>query len=232
MNFLDLLRTAPGIVSVVGSGGKSTLVASLAQALPSTVVVATTTHMLPVEGLPLLVDPSGRDVAAELARHRALCVGSWADGPRDKLRSPDLGIPALASLAEWVLVEADGSRRLPLKAHAAHEPVIPDGSAQTIQLVGASGFGGRVADVVHRSELFCGLAGCGPDDACTPELAARAVAAEHARGIVRADLVVVNQADDDAGLAQAARFAEALRACGDCVEVLAGSVRARRLLRL
>jgi len=232
MNFLDLLRTDSGIVSVVGSGGKSTLVTELARALPTTVIVATTTHMLPPANLPLLVDAEEREIAEGLMRHRALCVGAWADEPGGKLCAPALGFPNLSALADHVLVEADGARRMPLKAHAEYEPVIPADSAQTIQLVGASGFGRPVGEVVHRAELFCKLVGCTTDDVCTPELAAEAMAKEHASGIVHADIVVVNQVDDEGARALAARFARALRTHGDDVGVMAGSVRARRLERL
>ena len=135
-------------------------------------------------------------------------------------------------LADRVLVEADGARRLPHKAHAAHEPVVPAESGQTIQVVGASGFGGRVGEVVHRPELMCAAVGCSASDECTPELYASFVATEHAAGVVHADDIVVNQADDQAGIELAARFASALRACGDETPVSAGSVREHRLVRV
>ena len=43
-----------------------------------------------------------------------------------------------------LLVEGDGSRRLPLKAPRAREPVIPATSASVFALMGAAGFGERV----------------------------------------------------------------------------------------
>ena len=62
MNLADLLRTDSGVLSVVGSGGKSTLVNELARELGCTVVIATSTHMLASEGCPLLLDPTELDV--------------------------------------------------------------------------------------------------------------------------------------------------------------------------
>lgn len=155
-----------------------------------------------------------------------------AEGAAGKLCAPSLGFGTLAVLADRVLVEADGARRLPHKAHAAHEPVVPAESSQTIQVVGASGFGGRVGEVVHRPELMCAAVGCSASDECTPELYARFVATEHAAGVVRADDIVVNQADDQASIELAARFAAELRACGDETPVAAGSVREHRLERV
>ena len=99
-------------------------------------------------------------------------------------------------------------------------------------MVGASGFGERVGKVVHRPELMCKAMGCSVDNECTPELYARFVAAEHAAGVVLADDIVVNQADNQRGLDLAARFALALRACGDETPVVAGSVREHRLVRV
>ncbi len=96
----------------------------------------------------------------------------------------------LAALADHVLVEADGSRRLPLKAHAPWEPVIPACSARTVLVLGASGLGRPVREAVHRPERFCELAGCAPDDPATPELVARVANAE-----ALADVALVNQAD-------------------------------------
>ena len=52
-----------------------------------------------------------------------------------------------------MIVEADGAKRLPLKAHAAHEPVIPPEANQTILVVGASGFGRPMCETVHRAPL-------------------------------------------------------------------------------
>ena len=192
-------------------------------------VIATSTHMLAPEGCPLLLDATELDVEQALWYTRVVCVGrraEGADGAAGKLRAPSLGFGTLAVLADRVLVEADGSRRLPLKA------AVPSESSQTIQVVGASGFGGRVGEVVHRPQLMCESVGCSPSDECTPELYARFVAAEHAAGLLRADDIVVNQADDQDGIDLAARFASELRACGDETPVAAGSVREHRLVRV
>lgn len=183
------LGVRPGVTSVIGGGGKTSLLAALARELSGTVVLTTTTHILPFEGMPLLVSPTAADVRAALSESRVICVGS-RDEKNGKLVAPSLGIDALASLADYVIVEADGARRLPLKAHAPWEPVIPACSDRTILVFGASGLGNPVREKVHRPELFCELAGCAPDDLATPELVARAANTE-----TLADVALVNQAD-------------------------------------
>ena len=84
----------------------------------------------------------------------------------------------LEQLADYVLVEADGSRRLPLKAHAPHEPVIPKEAGCVLCVVGAHGFDRPIREAVHRPEQFCALTGARPDEPASPALAARALAAE------------------------------------------------------
>ena len=189
MKLAEALGVGPGVTSVIGSGGKTSLLAALARELPGTVALTTTTHILPFEGVPLVTSTDVGAVAEALAASRVVCVGSRAE-KNGKLVTPELGIDALASLADHVLVEADGARRLPLKAHAAWEPVIPACSGRTILVLGASGMGRPVRDVVHRPEIFCELAGCAPEDAATPKLVARAARAE-----ALADVALVNQAD-------------------------------------
>ena len=222
MGLAGLLRVGRGVTSVIGSGGKTSLLAALARELPGTVALTTTTHVRPFAGVTTLVTSADADdVRAALAESRVICVGSRAEKD-GKLVTPELGMDVLAALADYVLVEADGSRALPLKAHAPWEPVVPAGSAQTILVVGASGLGRPVREVAHRPERFCELAGCAPDDAATPELVACVIAAE---GL--ATRVLVNQADTDELLAHARELARRLD-----VPVVAGSLRAGRLVEL
>lgn len=217
MGLLEQLGVTPGVTAVVGSGGKTTLLTALAREARGTCVLATTTHVLPFEGVPTLVSPTEREVAHALEGHRVVCVGSLAEG--SKLAAGGPPCARLAELADHVLVEADGSRRLPLKAHAPWEPVIPEGTGRTVLVVGASGLCRPVAEVAHRPEAFCELAGCAPDDPATPELVARVLRAE-----ALGDVVVVNQADDPRLVELARDLARLLE-----VPVLAGSLRAGAL---
>lgn len=222
MNLQEALCIERGITSVIGSGGKSTLLARLAAELPGTVVLTTTTHFLPFGGVPTATGADGDELRALLERHRVVCVGRRAQSAAPKLAAGAMAPAELARLADYVLVEADGSRRLPLKAHADWEPVIPAGSAQSVLVVGASGFGRPVAEAVHRPDVFCKLAGCVPADAATPERVAAVIRVE---GL--ASRVLVNQCEGEESLACARRLAALLD-----VPACAGSVRDGRLQAL
>lgn len=72
-----------------------------------------------------------------------------------------LWISVLSARWDLVLVEADGSRGLPVKAPAAHEPVLPPAPDLVLGMVGLDCLG-RPMDgaAVHRPELFGPLVGC------------------------------------------------------------------------
>lgn len=228
MNLQDALCIRPGVTSVIGSGGKSTLLARLAEELrakDATVALATTTHFMPFPGVTCMAGGSAEEVRLALAAYGVACVAApagGAAGAAGKLGPTALAPAELARLADYVLVEADGSKRLPLKAHAAWEPAVPEGSTQSVLVVGASGFGRPVREAVHRPERFCELAHCSPDDVATPDAVAAVIRAE---GL--ASRVTVNQCEGEGALACARRLEALLD-----VPVAAGSLREGRLERL
>ena len=64
----DLLGIGPGVTALVGGGGKTTLMMTLARELRSrgSVIVTTTTKILRPEELPVLEDPSPAALTAAL----------------------------------------------------------------------------------------------------------------------------------------------------------------------
>ena len=115
----------------------------------------------------------------------------WTPCENGKLTAPRLPMETLAALADYMLVEADGSRQMPLKAHAAHELVIPACAERVICVAGASGFDRPIRACVHRPERFCALTGAAETDTVTPLLAAQAILTE---GLC--DTVFLNQVDN------------------------------------
>ena len=210
MQLWELLSVRPGITALAGSGGKTTMMYTLARELAErgTVICTTTTRIFPPEHLPTLERVDRR--TAE--RLRCVCVGTPAQ--EGKLAAPAQSMEELAALADYVLAEADGSKGLPIKAHLPHEPVIPAGTGETVVLVGASGFGRPVREAVHRVEAFCRLTGLVPDDPVTPEAVAAVLEAEGLGG-----QVFVNQTETEGVLDAARRLAAAVKS-----RVFAGSL--------
>ena len=196
----DEFRTTGRLISVIGSGGKTTFLHRWSARLPGTVILTTSTHILPFRDIPLVktgpehspaeYDRVLREIRTALAGSRVVCLGR--SEPDGKLAPPASVLPfeALLGEADHILVEADGAKGLPLKAHRPWEPVIPACSDMTVCLVGVSGIGKPVSEACHCPELFSSLAGITPD---------RAVEAEHIAAVLNrealADCYLVNQAD-------------------------------------
>lgn len=91
---------------------------------------------------------------ARLNEERTKWVG-FTPGELDKIS----GWPGL----DYMLVEADGSKRLPIKAHASHEPVFYSKADLGVAVIGMQGLGKRVEEgQVHRPQLMCKLLQCEP----------------------------------------------------------------------
>ena len=206
MKLSQALRVRPGVTAIIGGGGKTTLMEHLAAELSrgARVIVCTTTHILPEKTMPCLASPTQAEITAALVQSPCICVGTWSEN--GKFGPPELPIGTLVRLADYVIVEADGAKRLPLKAHAAHEPVIPPEANQTILVVGASGFGKPMQQSVHRAAIAADRLGVSPETVVAPELWARFLNAEalHTR-------VLVNQAETEQAQADARALAAGLR---------------------
>lgn len=214
MALRDLLGVRPGVTAVIGGGGKTTLLRSLGGELAAEgkrVLLCTTTKMLPFPDLPCAL--TGAELEALRRKHRLLCAGTLLPDT-GKLAAPETPMAQLAARFDYMLVEADGAARRPLKAHAPHEPVIPAEANQTICVVGASGFGQPIVQAAHRPERYAALAGVPETAEATPETEAAVLRAEalHTR-------IYVNQVETLWELADA----KALAALLEC-PVLAGSL--------
>ena len=119
MQIAPLLHVGRGVTAIIGGGGKTTLMETLAGELSKKgkVIITTTTHICRPKQYETLLDADEAAVSAALERSGIVCVASQAES--GKLCAPWLSMGTLAQLADFVLVEADGAKRLPLKAHAS-----------------------------------------------------------------------------------------------------------------
>lgn len=226
--------SASPAVALVGSGGKTSALADLSRSsVPC--IAAATTHMGDWQ-----VGFADRRIAwrddtltmpdfAVPAADIVLVTGPLDVDPRRRLRGlrPDQA----DLLVDWarahhrpVFIEADGSRQLPLKAPAPHEPPIPAAVDLVVIVAGLTGLGRRLGETsVHRPDRFARLSGCAPGGTITIEHVARVLT--HADGglknVPRAArrVVLLNQADTIERQEAAAGLASLLRPHVDAIVV-------------
>ena len=97
----EAFRITAKCVSVIGSGGKTTLLRYLSGRLPGSVILTTSTHIFPFPGIPLVDSGSEnapgnrervlREIRSALARSRVVCLGQRL--PSGQLASPASVIP-------------------------------------------------------------------------------------------------------------------------------------------
>lgn len=140
------------VIAIVGSGGKTTLLKTLAQTYRSqgkTVFVTTTTHMF-IEEDTLLTDDAEHII--QTLQEKGYAMAGIAEKNKIKMLSEET-YRKVCSYADIVLVEADGSKHMPLKYPASHEPNIPDNADEIIVVAGLHGLHQPASSVCHRLEL-------------------------------------------------------------------------------
>ena len=199
------------LISLVGAGGKTSLMFALAGELAlagQRVLVTTTTHIFRPAG-EVVLEPDPAALAETLAgrplpgESLVLAKGEKPTSYGAKLfgHEPEvIDSLWLDQTAEYVLVEADGSKRRPLKAPRKHEPVIPAQTTAVAGLIGMSALGQKAdEETVFGFREFVELTGLEPGEVVRPEHAAALII--HPRGLFKsappeANLVVfLNQAE-------------------------------------
>jgi probable selenium-dependent hydroxylase accessory protein YqeC len=157
------------VVSVVGAGGKTTLVYHLAgeaHAAGMRVLVTTTTHMgtLPEATTgPLLVEEEGSGTAAVVAAladaRRATLLGRRLRDDKLEGVAPER-VDELCASADLTLVEADGARGRSLKVPASHEPVLPRLTSVVVVVAALDVLGEPLTEErIHRLDLVSAASG-------------------------------------------------------------------------
>tara|TARA_B100000676_G_C17990845_1_gene794795 strand:- start:183 stop:929 length:747 start_codon:yes stop_codon:yes gene_type:complete len=186
----DLLGGPGRVTALVGGGGKTTLLHAIGALLGPKVILSTTTRMAASEvgNARLLLRPSPSELAANVALdNRPLLVWDHLDhsvANEPKGVGVRLDTPASwLELVDHVVVEADGSRGLPAKAPAPHEPALPEGPVDVVAVIGADALDRVIADQCHRPLRLAAVVGCSPFERLTPERAA--VLLTHQRGALQ-----------------------------------------------
>lgn len=160
---LPFLSQRGHIVSLVGGGGKTTLLYQMSAHCARKgwrVLASTTTH--------IRCPQDGHWAPDAYQRDALWAAGTYAvagkPAAQNKLTQP-------ACLEEWmqaadaVFLEADGAKGLPCKAPAAHEPVLLPQSDILLAVAGLSALGRPLEQVCFRAPLAAALLGVAPDAA-------------------------------------------------------------------
>lgn len=207
-----------GSIAVVGAGGKTSAIFRLAKEYAADnrrVVVTTTTHMFREPGDLATTAEEARELL--LQQPIVIAGRPVGEGKIASLEAEE--IMALRHIADIILIEADGSKHLPLKVPAAQEPVIPECTDRVIVVAGLSGIGGILSECCHRAELVQSLLQVSPEHSMKPEDVALMIQ----KGYIEKHLlpggyqgiVILNQAED--GRREPARRIAELLAPYPCV---------------
>ncbi|MDD7738600.1 MAG: selenium cofactor biosynthesis protein YqeC [Fusicatenibacter sp.] len=155
------------IKAVVGSGGKTTLIRNWAKAYVETgrkVFVTTSTHMMIEEDTLLTEDAD--EIIGELEEKHYVMAGVQE---KEKIRALPLEVyEKVCSHADIVLIEADGSRHMPIKYPASHEPVIYDNVDEIVIVTGLQALNHKASEVSWRIELVKQCLGIEDDTKISP----------------------------------------------------------------
>lgn len=196
-------------VAVVGAGGKTTLVFQIAHSYSSPVITAATTHLskdqLGFADHAYRMDDSAQiESILNLVKSGVTLFTGAPDGEgKEKgltFSQAERVCQAADRLGVPLVIEADGSKQLPLKAPASHEPPIPPWLTLVVVVAGMSGLGRRLVEgQIHRPEIFSQLSGIPLGEPVTMEGLVRVL--NHPEGGLKnipptaRRVVLLNQAD-------------------------------------
>lgn len=232
MKLEEALEIRPGeVISLVGGGGKTSIMFALAKelALAGGCVVTTTTtkifEPLPTETPLVIVEKDETELLSRFLRsvsyycHVTLASERLASGKLAGIR-PGL-VEKLTGMeaVSHVIVEADGAARRPLKAPNDTEPVIPDRTSLVVAVVGVDAVGSSLNEKeVFRASIAAGLLGLPLGAALSTADIATLIT--HRQGITKGSpenariIPFINKVDRDGGLAQGRELAREILAVG------------------
>jgi probable selenium-dependent hydroxylase accessory protein YqeC len=182
------LELGPGdVVSIVGAGGKTSLMYRLVRELVAAgvpVIGTTTTRILePADGtMPEVALGEGNDSHIEVLRGLVEGRGMALTGSGEKDgkiigHSPDFVDTVRRANPGWAIVaECDGARGKSLKVPEDHEPPLPSLTSVYIVVVGADCLGEQVSsEPVYNSRAVADVAGAAVDALLDDQLVAATV---------------------------------------------------------
>ena len=171
MNLSDYIKLdKKDIMSIVGAGGKTTMMFKLAEELRqcSKVLVTTTTkiYMPPKDMYDFICTDGERfHKYTDMKENGVYILGNGVNQENKILGLNEKQLSELAPHFDYILIEADGSKEKQLKGWSEFEPVIYSKTTKTIGIIDIRSIGIVISeDKVHRSKIFCKITGTDQGD--------------------------------------------------------------------
>ena len=158
------------VISIVGAGGKTTIMMQLAfeqKALLRDVFVTTSTHMYEPAQF-ASVDEGEAAILEKLEKDHLVIAGVRVKEGKIAALPEKVYLRVLAE-ADITLVEADGSKRFPAKIPRSYEPVIPAKTTDILIVMGLSSLNMTLKEGCHGSELAAEFLGKSDEGVLTEE---------------------------------------------------------------
>ncbi len=213
------------VISLVGAGGKTTLMFRLAKELARVgkkVVTTTTTKILEPssEDAPRLFVHSDEEKLRRQAlqsinrfRHITLARERLDSRKLNGISSDLVGLLWKSSEIDMIIIEADGAAGRPVKAPREWEPVIPSQTTLVIGLLGVDGLGTDLTETnLFQAERISRLTGIPLGDKMTCE--GMAILMVHREGIFKGTpdssrrIAFINKVDIRGGIEQGRKIGE------------------------
>ena len=150
----NLLHDGKAFISVTGGGGKTSFLVYFSEYLKKrgySVLVTTSTKVASPFSFDYKVDRVYLDSSVKNywpKKGESVFFGFF-DREKGKIVAPGASLVSLLyERYDVVIVEADGSRRLPMKLHSQRDPVIWAPTTAVVAIMGMWGYGKKVEDVV------------------------------------------------------------------------------------
>lgn len=213
------------VVSIIGSGGKTSLLYQLAlENRNAKVILSTTTKMYPPSKTMSVNEPNG---VSDIKMGINIIYKEKKDGKLIGLSPQQLYKWSKSS--DFLFLESDGSRGLPLKGWKSYEPVIPTYCNITVGICTIHPIGKVCsADLIHRHDIFCTLTGARVGE--TLELSHIVKMISNSNGLfsksVGKRILLINQVETNRDIELSNKLFEQLKGVynGDRLTVFYGSI--------
>jgi probable selenium-dependent hydroxylase accessory protein YqeC len=189
-------------IYIIGGGGKTTLMFSLADTAVSefskTVITGTTvkifkpSYFFADNDRTRIFDYIKQNI--KLFKHLTIAGADIAEHNKLGGLSPQIYDEIFyGKMADYVIIEADGSQGKSVKGHNEYEPVLSDKTQVTVIVAGLDIIEQKFSpDIVHRPEIFSAVTGIRPDEKISCEHIYRIITDDYMKKISeKSDVAII-----------------------------------------